>query len=63
MEIVSVAICASIFNDLRSGRNINLCIITKASFALNDTISFFYLLHLDFRLEGWLGKVLVSLLI
>ena len=63
MEIVSVAICAGIFNDLGSGSNVNHCIITKASFAINDTISFFYLLHLGFRLKGWLGKVLVSLLI
>jgi hypothetical protein len=54
MEIVSAAICAGIFNDLGSGSNVDLCIITKASSAINVTI---------FRHEGWLGQVLVFLLI
>lgn len=35
MEIVSAAICAGIFNDLGSGSNVDLCIITKASLALS----------------------------
>jgi hypothetical protein len=35
MEIVSAAICAGIFNDLGSGSNVDLCIITKASFVTN----------------------------
>lgn len=34
MEIVSAAICAGIFNDLGSGSNVDLCIITKASLTL-----------------------------
>lgn len=48
MEIVSAAICAGIFNDLGSGSNVDLCIITKASSASNFAISsFFTSIHLS----------------
>lgn len=34
MELVADAICAGIFNDLGSGSNVDLCIITKVQFVL-----------------------------
>lgn len=40
MEIVSAAICAGIFNDLGSGSNVDLCIITKASAFLSILYDF-----------------------
>ena len=45
MGIVSAAICAGIFNDLGSGSNVDLCIITKASSTLNFAGLFFYHFH------------------
>lgn len=49
MEIVSAAICAGIFNDLGSGSNVDLCILTKASSTLNFTGSYFYESELGLR--------------
>jgi 20S proteasome subunit beta 2 len=35
IEVVCAAICAGIFNDLGSGSNVDLCVITKV-FCLNN---------------------------
>ena len=39
MALVAAAICSGIFNDLGSGSNVDLCIITKACVTLFVMVS------------------------